>query len=69
MLNWICQDQKQSFKGGEKKMVLQTAEGLIGLTPTIVSAQLVSDLVTGRGRRRAKRKLKKKLRKIKRRRK
>ncbi len=29
-------------------MVLATTEALIGLTPTIVSAQLVSDLVTGR---------------------
>ena len=68
MLNWICQDQKQSFKGGESKMVLGTVTGLIELTPTITSAQLVSDLVTGRSSRRAKRKLRKKLRKIKRRR-
>lgn len=47
-------------------MVLATTEALIGLTPTIVSAQLVSDLVTGRGRRRAKRKLRKKIKRIRR---
>lgn len=39
-------------------MVLATTEGLIGLVPTIVTAQLVRDLVTGRKpkkRRRSKR--------------
>ncbi len=33
-------------------MVLQTTEALIGLTPTIVTAQLVSDLVSGKRRKR-----------------
>lgn len=39
-----------------------TTEALIGLTPTIVAAQLVSDLVTGRGRRKARKAIKKRLR-------
>ena len=43
-------------------MVIGTARALIELTPTITSAQLVSDLVTGRSARRAKRKLRRRLR-------
>ncbi len=50
-------------------MVLGTTRALIGLVPTIVAAQLVSDLVTGRGRRRRiKRVLKRRTKKRRRRR-
>lgn len=43
-------------------MVLQTTEGLIGLVPTIVAADLVSDLVTGGGRKKKRKQIKKELR-------
>ncbi len=43
-------------------MVLGTARALIELTPTITSAQLVSDLVTGRSRKRFRKAVKKRLR-------
>ncbi len=49
-------------------MVIGTVKALIELTPTITSAQLVSDLVTGRSARRAKRKLRRRLSKKRRRR-
>ncbi len=43
-------------------MVLQTTEGLIGLVPTIVAAEVVSDLVTGGGRKKKRKQIKKELR-------